>query len=36
MKHIKSVLGVIAVMAAVLVVFAAPALADNRHHNDRF
>jgi hypothetical protein len=36
MKHIKLVLGVIAVMAAVLVVFAATALVDDRHHNDRF
>jgi hypothetical protein len=39
MKHTKSVLAMIAVMAAMLVVFAAPALADDRrdhHDNDRF
>ncbi len=36
MTHIKTVLGVVAVMAAMLVVFTAPALADNdRHDNDR-
>jgi hypothetical protein len=36
MRRTKSVLAVVAVMAAMLVAFAAPALADNdRHDNDR-
>ncbi len=36
MRRTKTVLAVVAVMAAMLVAFAAPALADNdRHDNDR-
>ena len=42
MRRIKTVLGVVAVMAAMLVAFAAPAMADDdwdwndRHYNDRW
>ena len=33
MRRIKTVLGVVAVMAAILVAFAAPAIADDGRHN---